>query len=82
MATITTKKEVGIKSKLNDILVDISWAKIAMRYFGRSSSWIYHKLDGVDGNGKEKGFTNEEHKQFKNALFDLSDRIRKTAEKL
>lgn len=82
MATITAKKEVGIKSKLTDILVDVSWAKIAMRYFGKSSSWIYHKIDGIDGNGKEKGFSKEEKEQFKNALFDLSERIRKTAENL
>ena len=56
--------------------MDISWAKISNKYFGKSSSWIYHKLDGID----ENGFTYSEKLQLKNALFDFSERIRKAAE--
>ncbi|MGY0408819.1 MAG: DUF5053 domain-containing protein [Polaribacter sp.] len=78
----TTVKETSLKTKLTDILVDISWAKVSKKYFGKSSSWIYHKLDGIDGNGSEKGFTEKEKEQFKNALLDLSQRIQVCAEKL
>ena len=29
-------------------------------YFNRSGSWLYHKLDGIDGNKKPTAFTEEE----------------------
>ena len=73
----TAIKKVSLKAKLTDILVDISWAKISKKYFGKSSSWIYDKLEG-----NEKGFTKEENEEFKNALLDLSRRIKVCAEKL
>lgn len=74
--------ESPFRQKLKDILLDVSWAKISKRYFGKSSSWIYHKLDCIDGNGGEGGFTDEELQQFKGALCDLADRIRRVADSL
>ncbi len=71
-----------VKQKMNDILVAISWREIARTYFGRSSSWLYHKLDGIDGNGKVGGFTPEEAQTLKDALCDLSDRIRRAADSI
>lgn len=41
----------GIRQKMSDILVAVSWRDIARTYFGTSSSRLYHKLDGIDGNG-------------------------------
>lgn len=70
------------KLKLKDILLDINVAKIASRYFGKSSGWLYHKFDGKDGNGKETDFTPEELQQLRGALYDLADRIRKAADTL
>ena len=72
-------KETSVKKHLEDIHTDISWAKIAKKYFGKSPSWIYHKIDGIDGNGNADGFTDNEKEQFCGALLDLSERIRKTA---
>lgn len=71
-----------VKSKMSDILVAISWREIARTYFGKSSSWLYHKLDGIDGNGSKGGFTPEEALQLKGALCDLSDRIRRAADSI
>lgn len=71
-----------VKEKIYDIILDINIAKIANRYFGKSSGWLYHKLDQRDGNGKEIDFSPEELDQFKGALYDLSDRIRKAADAL
>ena len=71
-----------VKAKLSDILMLVTWRDIARTYFGKSSSWIYHKLDGIDGNGGKGGFTPEEQEQLRNALFDLSERIRIAADKL
>lgn len=70
------------KQKLHDIIVDINLSKLANRYFGKSSGWLYHKLDGRDGNGKETDFSPEELQQLKGALCDLADRIRKAADTL
>lgn len=72
----------GVKNKMSDILVAISWREIARTYFGKSSSWLYHKLDGIDGNGGVGGFTPEEAQQLKDALHDLSDRIRRAADSI
>lgn len=84
METIMTQKELAtdVKQKMSDILVAISWREIARTYFGRSSSWLYHKLDGIDGNGKMGGFTPEEVTTLKGALCDLSDRIRRAADSI
>lgn len=71
-----------VKKKMSDILVAVSWREIARTYFGKSSSWLYHKLDGIDGNGGQGGFTVDEAQQLKAALCDLSDRIRRAADSI
>lgn len=70
------------KYKLYDIIVDINLSKLANRYFGKSSGWLYHKFDGRYGNGKETDFSPEELEQLRGALYDLADRIRKAADTL
>lgn len=56
--------------------------RLSRRYFGKSVSWFYNKLNGIDGNGGEGGFTHEELQQLKGALCDLADRIRRAADNL
>lgn len=71
------------KKRLDDILIEISWREIARTYFGKSASWLYHKLDGIKSDGsKGGGFTEEEAFQLKGALVDLSKRIYKAAQSL
>lgn len=70
------------KSRLSDILTAISWREIARTYFGKSSSWLYHKLDGIKGDGSNGGFTPDESEKLKAALEDLSSRISKAASSL
>lgn len=77
-----TQETKNMKSKMSDILVSISWADLSRRYFDKSNSWLYHKMDGRDGNGKPTSFTPEEAEQLKGALCDLADRIRKAADLL
>ncbi|MDE7376024.1 MAG: DUF5053 domain-containing protein [Muribaculaceae bacterium] len=69
----------GVKERLADVLMSVSWREIARSYFGKSSSWLYHKLDGIDSLG---GFTQEEAQQLRLALVDLSDRIKVAAERI
>ncbi len=71
------------KSRLNDILVSISWREIARNYFGKSSSWLYHKLDGIKSDGTPGGgFTLSERQQLKESLEDLAARINAAASRL
>ena len=69
-----------MKKKIRNIQMAISWRDFPNTYFQRSSSWFYHKMDGIDGNGGIGGFNEKEAEQMRNALFDLSDRIRRVAE--
>lgn len=69
-----------MKKRTEDINLAISWRELARTYFNRSSSWLYHKMDGIDGNGGVGGFTADEAKTLKEALYDLSDRIRRCAD--
>jgi hypothetical protein len=71
-----------MKSKMKDILMSISWRDFANTYFQKSSSWFYHKMDGIDGNGGEGGFDEEEAEQMRGSLIDLSNRIRRAAESI
>ena len=71
-----------VKKQLSDIYMKITWREIANQYFGKSSSWLYHKLDGIDGNGGRGGFTQEELATLKDALVDLSERIHTAADRL
>ena len=71
-----------MKKQLEDILLAISWRELANRYFKKSGSWLYHKLDGVDGNKKPTDFNTEERYQLKGALVDLADRIRRAADSI
>ena len=72
----------NMKKKMKDILMCVSWRDFANTYFQRSSSWFYHKMDGIDGNGGSGGFNAEEAEQMRGALIDLSNRIRRAAENI
>ena len=68
-----------MRETLSDLKFVISWREIANKYFDKSASWIYHKLDGIDSNG---GFTEAEAKQLHEALYDLSNRLGVAADKI
>ena len=78
---IKAKKE-SMKNQMWDIIVDVSCEQISQKYFCKSSSWLSQKLKGIDGNGKETEFTNEEKEILKGALCDLANRIRICADKI
>ena len=71
-----------MKQRLADINLSVSWMDFANKYFHKSSSWFYHKLNGIDGNGGIVGFDEKEIEHLKGSLFDLSERIRKAAESI
>lgn len=65
-----------------DLINFISWAEISRKYFGKSNSWLYHKLNGVDGNKKPTDFSEDERESLKEALTDLSARLKDFADSL
>ena len=68
---------------LRDIVVDVTWSRIAKRYFpDKSVGWFYNKLNGRDGNGGEGEFTLAERVQLRNALFDFAERVRNVAQSI
>ena len=71
-----------MSSILRDIRQDVTWSKISRMYFSKSASWMYNKLNGIDGNGSEGDFTYSERVQLRNALYDFSERIRKAADNI
>ena len=82
-----TEKSVlisDVKERVQDIYLAISWRELKRDYFnnGKSMSWFQHKIYGIDGNGGVGGFTPHEIEQLRGALYDLSDRIRRSADKL
>lgn len=75
-------KDSKVREKLQDIDLNISWGRLSRDYFERSASWFYNRLNGIDGNGGEGGFTPEELQQLKGALCALANRIRRASEAL
>ena len=54
------EKITDMKQRLGDILFAVSWRDLSRTYFDKSVSWLYHKMDGIDGNGGTGGFTPHE----------------------
>lgn len=81
-AIATKKKDPHVRERLRDIDLLVSWREIANTYFDRSASWLYHKFDGIDGNGGVGGFTDEEKEQLRGALYDIARRIRTAADSI
>ena len=83
MDTAVMKKTVSTSAIMQDIMLDVTWSKIAQRYFPEKSvPWFYNKLRGVDGNGGTGDFNYSERLQLRNALFDFAERIRSVAENI
>ncbi|MBW7871621.1 MAG: DUF5053 domain-containing protein [Flavobacteriia bacterium] len=78
----TQTKNQSMKELMWDIIVDISWANISTKYFGKSRSWLSQKMNGIDGNGLPTEFTEDEKEKMKFALNDLADRIKACADNL
>lgn len=71
----------NVRKALSDVYEDINWAYLAKNYFGKSRSWIYHKFSGMN-NGKPDDFSDIDREKLKGALYDIADRLKKTADTL
>lgn len=71
----------NVRKALSDVYEDINWAYLAKNYFGKSRSWLYHKFSSMN-NGKPDDFNDVDREKLKGALYDIADRLRKTADTL
>lgn len=61
--------------KEQDIMKVLKVSYIAERFFGRSRSWLCHKLNHDMRNGKPDDFTPEEREKLKDALDTIAYEI-------
>ena len=72
---IAEADEMIFRAKLGDLPEALSFSYIAQKYFGKSRGWLMQKVNGNKVNGKIASFTDEERRQFREALQDLSEKM-------
>lgn len=72
---IAEADEMIFRAKLGDLPEALSFSYIAQKHFGKSRGWLMQKVNGNKVNGKTAGFTDDERRQFREALQDLSERM-------
>ena len=74
MTETNLSPSTSVKQQLSNVLLLISWREFARRYFGKSSSWLYHKLDGLTE------FTETERMQMKSYLRNMAQELNNAAD--
>ena len=69
--------EISLKVELNDVSKMLSMSYIAEKYFGKTSQWLYQRINGNTVNGKPASFTPDERKKLANSLCDIGGLIRR-----
>lgn len=77
---LTDGAEMIARHRLGNVPEAISFSYIAKTYFGKSRGWLMQKVNGNVVNGKQAAFTNEERKQFRAALQDISKQLSAAAQ--
>lgn len=72
---IAEADEMIFRAKLGDLPEALSLSYIAQKYFGKSRGWLMQKVNGNKVNGRIAAFTDEERRQFREALQDLSKKM-------
>lgn len=68
--------------KLGDLPFYLKFGKISRDYFGYSSSWLYQRINGYDGNGNSCKLTDDQTEILRQALHDLARKIDSVADGL
>lgn len=77
-----TTQSNEVKGALKDIFLYIVWGKFSNTYFSKSSSWLYNKFNGRDGNGGTGGFTEIEKALLQKSLNEFADKIKQAADNI
>jgi hypothetical protein len=70
--SINEYKANTIKEQLREVSEFISLSYIAKKYFNKSRTWIYQRINNYDVNGKPVFFTRQEIDTLNLALEDIS----------
>lgn len=68
--------------KVDEIKDIVSMSYISKKYFGKTRTWFYQKLNGNLVNGKPARFTGEERIKLKFALEDIARKLQDTSSKI
>ena len=71
-----------LELKEYDIMKVLKVSYIAERFFGRSRSWLCHKLNHDMKNGRPDDFTEQERRTLKNALETIACEIQDLSDSL
>ena len=64
-----------LRQQLGTIPEIINLSCVARRYFGKSRTWLYQRINGNNVNGKPAYFTRSERKQLQDALHDIGEKL-------
>jgi len=73
--TADRAEDLLMREKLKDIIPAVSLSYIAKTYFGKTRTWIYHRINGSIVNGKPAKFNAEEKKILEGAFRDLGSKL-------
>ena len=68
-------EEIRVREKMEAILPMISVSYLAKHYFGKSSSWLYQRINGNKVHGKPAKFTAQELEKLRHALREIGQNI-------
>lgn len=74
------RQEYELKKEIKKIQDVVSLSYIAKNYFGKTRHWLYHRMNGVLINGKPAKFTEQEIEILKDALVDISNKIKNVSQ--
>lgn len=72
---INKLEENTIRLQMQEVSNVISLSYLAKRYFNKSRSWLYQRMNGNIVNGKPARFTEEELETLNKALKDISEKL-------
>lgn len=64
-----------LRQQLGSMPEIINLSCVARRYFGKSRTWLYQRMNGNKVNGKTAFFTRAERKQLEEALHDIGKQL-------
>ncbi len=73
---------LDVRDLLAEVLPMVSVANLSKKYFGKSASWFYQRMNGNIVHGKPAKFTPAEMDTLSRALDDLSERFSRTSKRL
>ena len=71
-------EETKIKMQLMEVTEIVSLSYIAKKYFNKTRTWLYQKVNGNKVNGKAAVFTQEEISTLNFAIQDISKKLSST----